>query len=92
MKIVDVDCSGVRTEAAFWQRYVDVLRPEAADTFGRNLDALWEAIEDGAGPGHPGHVVVRFINTTDLRRPENATFVAALTKLADATSGRVIVR
>ncbi|MBC7770498.1 MAG: barstar family protein [Phycisphaerales bacterium] len=91
MKTIDVDCRGVRTEAAFWQRYVDVVKPAGADVFGRNLDALWDALD--GGPGYPGPVVVRFTNTDELRSAENHRFMAALVKLAeDATGAKIIVR
>jgi len=89
MKIIDVDCRGVRTEAAFWQRYIDVVRPAGADIFGRNLDALWDALQ--GGPGSPGPVVVRFTNTDELRSAGNHRFIAALVKLADDADGKVVV-
>ncbi|MGE6784641.1 barstar family protein [Ensifer adhaerens] len=65
MKEVVVDCSGIRTPAEFWQRYLDVVEPEGAGMFGCNLDAFWDAV-DGGGPGWPGEVALVFSNSDEL--------------------------
>ncbi len=65
MKEVVVDCSGIRSPAEFWQRYLDAVEPEGAGMFGCNLDAFWDALE-GGGPGWPGEVALVFSNSDDL--------------------------
>jgi len=81
MSTVDVDCTGVTTEEAFWDRYVYIVKPHGAEFFGRNLDAFWDAI-DGGGPGFPEQDVVRFINTDDLKRIKGGSFYKTLCELA----------
>ena len=86
--IVVVDCSSVSTVEAFWQAYVDAAEPEEAKVFGRNLDALWDAVE-GGGPGWPGDVKLVFTHTrtlANLRTPGGGSFLKALQEIArDAT-------
>jgi len=65
MQTVTVDCSGITSTDEFWQCYVDAARPEEAASFGRNLDALWDAVE-GGGPGWPGEVRLVFKSTENL--------------------------
>lgn len=65
MREIVIDCSGVGSAEAFWQRYLDVVQPEDAARFGRNLDAFWDAIE-GGGPGWPGDVALVFKQSAQL--------------------------
>ncbi|WDZ78559.1 barstar family protein [Ensifer adhaerens] len=65
MKKVVIDCTGIRSAAEFWQRYLDVAEPEGAGMFGCNLDAFWDALE-GGGPGWPGDVALVFSNSDEL--------------------------
>ncbi len=65
MRTIYIDCFDTRSAAEFWQRYVDAVAPDDADLFGRNLDALWDAVE-GGGPGWPGEVKLLFTNTAGL--------------------------
>ena len=75
-RTISVDCTHVHTAAEFWQLYLDVVNPEGADLFGRNLDAFDDALD--GGPGFPGMVDVLFVNTRDLDRQ----FLAALKQIA----------
>lgn len=65
MRTITIDCAGVGSIDAFWQRYLDATQPEAARSFGRNLDAFWDAIEAG-GPGWPGEAKLVFRNSAAL--------------------------
>jgi len=89
MREVVVDCSGVGSTDEFWQRYLDAAKPEGAAMFGRNLDAFWDAIENG-GPGWPGKVSLVFTHSaklSDLRaKGGNASFLEALKSIADEAS------
>lgn len=82
--IVDVDCTGVTSASAFWDRYLSTAKPQGAALFGRNLDAFWDAI-DGGGPGFPEQDVVHFINTDDLKRVDGGFFYEKLLELAKAS-------
>lgn len=81
MRVVEVDCRDVKSEAEFWERYVWIVRPEGAAIFGRNLDAFWDAVSD-EGPGWPGECEVRFINSGELARLRDGKFVEALEEIA----------
>lgn len=65
MRTVYVDCSGVKSAADFWQRYLDAAQPVDGKLFGRNLDAFWDAVE-GGGPGWPGEARLVFNHSSDL--------------------------
>lgn len=41
------------SQEAFWQEYLQVVKPTGADIFGRNLAAFNDAVT-GGGPGWPG--------------------------------------
>ncbi|UXS01304.1 barstar family protein [Agrobacterium tumefaciens] len=93
MREVIVDCSGIRSAAEFWQRYLDVVKPQGAAVFGCNLDAFWDAIE-GGGPGWPGDVALIFSHTEHLSALRtgdgNASFLDALAAIAnEATVTRI---
>ncbi|UTA48263.1 barstar family protein [Simiduia sp. 21SJ11W-1] len=47
-----IDCSGIKTEDEFWDAYVGNVDTYEPEKFGRNLDALWDALHAGA-PGSP---------------------------------------
>lgn len=86
MREVVIDCSGIGSTEEFWQRYLDAAKPEGASIFGRNLDAFWDAIENG-GPGSPGEVTLIFTHSDQLRNLRtpngNASFLDALKSIAD---------
>lgn len=39
-----LECSQVRTPADFWALYLERVEVRSPDTFGRNLDAFWDAL------------------------------------------------
>jgi RNAse (barnase) inhibitor barstar len=80
-RTIIVDAAGISTEGDFWQRYLDVVKPEGAQYFGRNLNAFWDAI-DGGGPGFPGDVDLNFINISGLGR----SFLISLENFASSAS------
>ena len=47
-----IDCSDIKTEEEFWDAYVSNVEVDGEEYFGRNLDALWDALHAG-GPGTP---------------------------------------
>jgi len=76
MQTIEVDCAGVRTEGEFWRRYLEVVRPEGADIFGRNLHAFDDALV--GGPGWPGEVQLHFTHTSHLKALHSGAFLAVL--------------
>lgn len=76
-----IDCSEFNDEADFWTAYLSTTQPEGAQLFGRNFDALWDALSAG-GPGWPGECVLRFVNTDVLRRWQDGNFYRTLQKIA----------
>ena len=52
MKKYILDCSDIKTEDDFWDAYVSNIEIDGEEFFGRNLDALWDALHAG-GPGTP---------------------------------------
>lgn len=77
MRTIIVDCSEAKSETEFWQRYVDAAQPNAANLFGRNLDAFWDAIE-GGGPGWPGKVRLVFRHSNELAAVDSRREVSLL--------------
>ncbi|MEQ5837814.1 barstar family protein [Marinobacter sp. NFXS9] len=65
MDTIVIDCQNVRDESDFWQLYVEIVRPEGAEFFGRNASAFWDAIS-GGGPGWPGDVKLLFVHAETL--------------------------
>ena len=55
--------------------------PEGASYFGCNLDAFWDALN--GGPGWPGEVELKFINTMRLKYFKEGHFHRALAKMAE---------
>jgi RNAse (barnase) inhibitor barstar len=86
MASVVVDCKGVTSPQAFWERYVTVVKPMGAEHFGRNLDAFWDAV-DGGGPGCPEQQEVEFVNTASLKKIQKGRFYEALRKIARESGG-----
>lgn len=84
MRTIVIDCSETKSEPELWQRYIDAAQPEAANRFGRNLDAFWDALE-GGGPGWPGEVKLVFRHSNELARlgvGEGASLLEGLRRIA----------
>lgn len=81
MRTVNIDCSGIESEAAFWTRYLRSTDAEGAGRFGRNLNAFRDALN--GGPGWPGECEVRFFNTSRLAALNHGEFLEALRRIAD---------
>jgi hypothetical protein len=75
-----LDCSSVLCEADFWKLYVSELGPEGADIFGRNLNALEDALR--GGPGWPGEGEIVLQNADHLSPINDGRFLATLRKIA----------
>jgi RNAse (barnase) inhibitor barstar len=60
-----INCKGITSAEEFWDRYERAVGRENCVWFGRNLDALWDALE-GGGPGFPGVAHLIFEDTNDL--------------------------
>jgi RNAse (barnase) inhibitor barstar len=88
MNTVVVDCRGLKSASDFWARYVDVVRPDGAAIFGRNLDAFWDAMSAG-GPGFPRQDEVRFIHSEQLLAFDGGAFLEALRRIAREAHGPV---
>jgi RNAse (barnase) inhibitor barstar len=71
-----LDCLNITSEAEFWALYVRELRPDGADLFGRNLNALWDAM--AGGPGWPGEGEIVLKNSGALAPIEEGQFLRAL--------------
>lgn len=81
-----IDCRGVASEAEFWERHLEAVRPEGAERFGRSLHAFWDAVERG-GPGWPGECALHFAYAHELRGLKGGTFLERLRAIArNATS------
>lgn len=76
-----IDCSELNDEADFWTAYLSTTEPEGAQHFGRNLDALWDALSAG-GPSWPGDCALHFVNTDVLRHWRDGNFYRTLQKIA----------
>jgi RNAse (barnase) inhibitor barstar len=87
-----INCVGLRSEDEFWQRYLDTTTPRAPASFGRNLDAFWDAIEAG-GPGCPVDLDhLHFVNLEQFLQQSSLgeTWYKGLQKIAeDATQIKV---
>jgi RNAse (barnase) inhibitor barstar len=70
------------SQAAFWEQYVRVVQPFHGEGFGRNLDALEDALD--GGPGWPGeNVRLRIEHSANALRHLDAEFVAALREICE---------
>ncbi|MNJ70314.1 Barstar (barnase inhibitor) [compost metagenome] len=61
MHFYTIDCAQLKDEGTFWQAYLAATEPEDAGYFGCNLDAFWDALNEG--PGWPGECQLMFIDT-----------------------------
>jgi Barstar (barnase inhibitor) len=78
---VSINCDPLRTETEFWDAYLRAVQPEGAAAFGRNLNALRDALL-GGGPGWPGDVELSLLNSDRLRDIDQGSFFAVLEQLS----------
>ena len=91
MRKIDIPCRGLRSEAAFWNAYLDAVKPDGAGRFGRNLDAFRDALL-GGGPGWPGECELRLVDSTALSALREGTFLERLEQIAgESESVRLIL-
>ena len=53
------------SQSDFWDKYASQIPRDSARNFGKNLDALNDAITSG-GPGYPGDCIIEIIGTVKL--------------------------
>jgi ribonuclease inhibitor len=84
-----VDCREIVSIEEFWDLYVSSIGAENALFFGRNLDALWDALE-GGGPGCPPsttHLIFRNVGELrNLKQRSGKSFLDELYELAGHVS------
>jgi len=78
-----INCDGIDSEAGFWEAYVSNVEILGAEYFGRNLDALWNALHAG-GPGTPKdrECFISVLNTDSLRKIQGGAFYDHLRQIA----------
>lgn len=85
LDLLTINCRGVGNMAAFWDRYVQVVGPENCVHFGRNLDALWDALS-GGGPGWPDVEHLVFKNSNALLDMPDGQGVLLLQRLGEMST------
>lgn len=53
MQIYRMEGRRISDEAAFWEEYLRIIKPDGAEYFGRSISAFRDAVT-GGGPGWPG--------------------------------------
>ena len=83
MTTYTIDCENIQSKNEFWKQYIVVVEPEGVEYFGRNLDALWDALHAG-GPGFPdeSECTIRLINTDSIKLIDNGAFYDALKQIS----------
>jgi ribonuclease inhibitor len=81
MKVVEIDCLGVRFEGEFWSRFIAATRPDGAEVFGRNRPAFRDAIT-GGGPGWPGECELRILHSSELFYVDQGSLLGFLQEVA----------
>ena len=77
-----IDCSSVSSIEEFWNLYVDQDAIEGKAHFGRNLDALGDALT-GGGPGYPGDIDrIRLVGSKHLMLIDGGSFYEKLVRLS----------
>lgn len=80
MKKIIWNCATVQTEDDFWHLYCEVIKPQGQHHFGRNLQALWDALSAGA-PGWPGECQIELIHV-DQFAERNPFLYSGLQRIA----------
>lgn len=78
-----INCQEVNTEEDFWKAYISSVEIEGEEYFGRNLDALWDALHAG-GPGSPKNrnCFISIRNTEGLKKIGAGAFYDHLRQIA----------
>ncbi|HEY2827362.1 MAG TPA: barstar family protein [Pirellulales bacterium] len=73
---------GIDSREHFWQTYVDVVRPDGAEYFGRNLNAFDDAL--WGGPGWPGDdFTLRILHSEQLAKALGVDFLERVREICD---------
>ena len=90
-RVIRVDCDQITSERAFWDTYLNATDAVSPGEFGRNLDALWDAVEsDVPGPGYPGDVDLQFVNCRAIETLRNGALISGLRDIASEVTERSI--
>jgi RNAse (barnase) inhibitor barstar len=86
-----IDGGRITSREAFWDAFVTVVQPEGAESFGRNLAALNDAL--WGGPGWPGdNFILQISNATALEGHLGPEFVEKLRDVfAHSHSARLVL-
>lgn len=76
-----LDCSNIYSEDGFWSLYLETVKPEGSEYFGRNLPAFRDAITAG-GPGWPGVCQIELINVENIQTFPGGKFYLELQTMA----------
>ncbi|WP_172975332.1 barstar family protein [Microbulbifer sp. THAF38] len=78
-----VDCTNIKSEEEFWDKYLSSVDTVEGDLFGRNLDALWDALHAG-GPGAPieGTKLISVRNSDSLKSFREGLFYDHLKQIS----------
>lgn len=79
-----IDVIDVNTACGFWDKYLEVVKPDGARYFGKNLDAFWDAL-DGGGPGFPcsDESLIRIVNSVSLKSINEGTLFDGLKSISN---------
>ena len=83
MKKYIIDCNEIENEEAFWDEYVACVKIDGLEYFGRNLDALSDALHAG-GPGAPNDkaCIILVQKTELLKKIRGGNFYDHLRQIA----------
>jgi RNAse (barnase) inhibitor barstar len=84
MATYTLDGEKIISRDEFWQHYLAIVQPEGAEIFGRNLDALNDAL--WGGPGYPGDdCVIRISSSQKLKQNLGSDFIVRLCEVFAAS-------
>jgi len=84
-----VDCRNLHSEEAFYDAFLRDTHAHQVERFGRNLDALWDALH--GGPGCPDADEVRLLGSAALRRLRDGAFLETLRAFANDSIGVTVI-
>lgn len=83
-RVAVIDGTRVTCEADFWREYLDAVKPEGAEHFGRNLAAFRDAV--AGGPGWPGDGCLLRVASYHAMKVSTG-FIAGLAEIAGESDG-----